>query len=227
MADTTFVRIKKDNLNLPNRIYGQYANSPKLKKWINITRELATDVVDGAEEVRKCLDLNTASGKQLEMIGKIVVVERIKKEQLMNAAEFAFPDGDQFGDDIKKTFAEWSTFTNEDLNDEMLRLAIRAKIIKNTANPTMEGLLIAFNTLFPDGKVFRIINHHDMSFSVEYIGILTPLQQWLININDFIPTPQGVELREFIRSYGIIEFLDENKGEVDDQFGDESLEFIK
>lgn len=114
-------------------------------------------------------------------------------------------------------------FTITNLSDEMLRFAIKAKIIKNTANPTADELLSALSSLFPSANVFRLVNHHDMSFSIEYTGKLTDLEQWLIDLHDFIPTPQGVELRGFIRSFGIIEFLSDDN---DSTFGDEELEFL-
>lgn len=211
-----------ETLNLPDRIYAQYADKPKFVAWMNITRKIGLGVREGAEQVRKCFDIETAKGDALEVIGRIVVVDRIKQEQLMNSGVFSDPDGTNFNNQ-DKTFAEWSTFTNTDLADEMLRFAIKAKIIKNTANPTADELLSALASLFPNANVFRLLNHHDMSFSIEYTGKLTYLEQWLIDLHDFIPTPQGVELRGFVRSYGIIEFLSDDDNST---FGDEELEFL-
>lgn len=209
-------------LNLKNRVYAQYANKPKFVEWMNITRKIGLNIADGAEQVRNCFDVDKASGDALEIIGRIVVVDRIKDEQLMNSGVFANPDGTNFNNQ-EKTFSEWSTFTNAKLSDEMLRFAIKAKIIKNTANPTAEELLSALDSLFPNANVFRLVNHHDMSFSIEYTGKLTDLEQWLIDLHDFIPTPQGVRLRGFIRSFGIIEFLSTDE---ESSFGNEELEFL-
>lgn len=210
-------------LNLPNRIYAQYADKPKFVEWMNITRKIGLELKEGAEQIRKCFDIDTAKGDALEVIGRIVVVDRIKDERLMNSGVFADPDGTNFNNQ-DKTFAEWSTFTNADLSVEMLRFAIKAKIIKNTANPTSDELLSALSSLFPSANVFRLLNHHDMSFSIEYAGKLSDLEQWLIDLHDFVPTPQGVELRGFIRSFGIIEFLSNDENST---FGDEELEFLE
>lgn len=215
--------MSEKKLKLPNRIYAQYADKPKFVEWMNVTRNIGEELARGADEVRKCLDLETATGESLEIIGRIVVVDRIRKEVLLNPGIFDDPEGTQYAD-TDRTFSEWSVLSNDELNDQMLRLAIRAKIIKNTANPTQDELLAAFRSLFPNGNVFRLINHHDMSFSVEYIGVLSQLEQWLIDLDDFIPTPQGVRLRGFIRSYGIIEFLEE--ADTDNCFGTEEMEFI-
>lgn len=210
-------------LNLPNRIYAQYADKPKFVEWMNITRKIGLELKEGAEQVRKCFDIDTAKGDALEVIGRIVVVDRIKDERLMNSGVFSDPDGTNFNN-LVKTFAEWSTFTNADLSDEMLRFAIKAKIIKNMANPTADELLSALSSLFPSANIFRLFNHHDMSFSIEYTGKLTDFEQWLIDLHDFLPTPQGVELRGFIRSFGIIEFLSNDENST---FGDEELEFVE
>ena len=110
------------------------------------------------------------------------------------------------------------------LNDELLRTACRAKIIKNSVVPTADNLLDAFNFVFPNAQVERIIDHHDMSFSLEYGGLLNPLENFMIEVNEFLPIPQGVRLRGFIRSYGIIEFLNNDS---DSSFGDENLEFLQ
>lgn len=208
-------------LNLPERIYAQYRDKPKLVAWMNITRRIAEDVAKGAEAVRACLNVETATGETLEIIGRIVVVDRIMQEIMMHPGVFSDPDGTNAGN-TERQFAPWSSHTSAKLSDEMLRLAIRAKIIKNTANPTADELLSVFQFLFPSAQVFRLINHHDMSFSVEYIGILSPLEAWLIDLHDFVPTPQGVRLRGFIRSYGIIEFLNTD----DFSFGNDELEFL-
>lgn len=208
-------------LELPDRVYAQYADKPKARAWLEMTRSAADELAAGIQAVRESLDLDKATGESLEMIGRIVVVDRIRKEVLLNPGVFADPDGTNAGN-TTQGFAEWSTYTDQELSDEMLRLAIRAKIIKNTANPTADELLAAFQFLFPSGNVFRLFNHHDMSFTVEYIGVLSPLEQWLIDLEDFIPTPQGVRLRGFIRSYGIIEFLPDDEA----SFGNEELEFI-
>lgn len=215
------VRIRQP-FELPSRIYSQYADKPKFVQWMNITRKMGAEISTGAEAVRNSLDVDTATGESLQIIARIVAVNRIRKEQLMNPGVFADPDGTNSGN-VERGFSEWSTFTDTELADEMLRFAIKAKIIKNTANPTSDELLMNFRELFPNGKVFRLINHHDMSFTIEYIGKLSPLEQWLIDLHDFIPTPQGVRLRGFIRSYGIIEFLADDVA----TFGDEELEFLE
>lgn len=209
-------------MNLPRRAYAQYSGKEKLQAWLNIGHQMAEEVASGANAVRNCLDIDTATGESLRIISRIVATEGLNREVLMNAGEYADPTGTEWSN-LEKTFAEWSTQTNASLTDELLRTVCRAKILKNTIEPTIENLLDAFNFLFPNANAFRLLNYHDMSFAIEYAGVVNPAEEWLLDIYDFVPTPAGVEFRGFIRSYGIIEFLKDD----DATFGDESLEFIK
>lgn len=208
-------------INLPRRTYSQYAGKEKFSSWLDIGHQMAEKVAAGAEEVRNCLDIDTATGESLRIISRIVAVETLKREVLMNAGEYADPTGDEWGN-LEKAFSSWSTERDVSLSDELLRTTCRAKIIKNTVEPTAENLLDAFNFLFPTANVFRLLNYHDMSFSIEYTGVLNPAETWLLAIYDFVPTPAGVRFRGFIRSHGIIEFLKTD----DATFGDEELEFL-
>ena len=208
------------NLNLPDRTYSQYSDKPKTRKWLNITRKIGSTIADDAKTVRNCLSVATAYGETLEIIARIVVVGVLKEEEKLNPAIFAKPDGTQFNNQ-KNVCSEWSTFSNARLNDESLRFAIRAKIIKNSSFVTIDELLQAFDYLFPNGQILRLINHHDMSFSIEYGGKLNPIEQWFVDKVDFVPTPQGVRFRGFISSYGMIEFLNND----DFVFNNEEMEF--
>lgn len=210
-----------ENLKLKERIYAQYANKPKFVSWMNITRNIGDEIASGANSVRKSLDIETASGESLRIIGRIVDVGSIKEELLFNAGEFADPDGTEFNDN-DKTFSIWSTISNVQASDDLLRLAIRAKIMKNSANPTCDGILSALQFVFPNAGIFRLVNNHDMTFFVEHTGKFTTLESLLLENTDFLPTPQGVKLLKFISSFGAIEFLNFSE----DSFGDEDLEFI-
>ena len=127
-------------LKLPKRTYAQYAAKPKLMKWLNVAHDLGKEVADGADQVRKSLDIDTARGESLRIISRIVAVEAFKKETLMNAGVFADPDGTQWNE-LEQTFASWSTQTDANLSDELLRTICRAKILKNTLTPTTKTCL--------------------------------------------------------------------------------------
>lgn len=216
-------------LNLPRRIYSQYADKPKAVAWLNVTRDVGGNLAKGADDVRKCLDIDTATGESLKIISRIVGVDKTRIEVLMNSAEFAMIDedgkneGTQFGD-TDNTFAPWSTQNDVKISEDVLRTLCRAKILKNSIIPTSENLLDAFNIIFPTANAFRLFNHHDMSFSIEFSGSISQTESWLLEVEDFFPTPQGVSIRAFIRSFGIIEFLSDS---ANSDFGDETMEFLE
>lgn len=214
-------------LNLPRRIYSQYADKPKAVAWLNVTREIGENLAKGADDVRKCLDIDTATGESLKIISRIVGVDKTRIEVLMNSAEFAMQDGPNSGTefgDTANTFAPWSTQSDAKISEDVLRTLCRAKILKNSIIPTSENLLDAFNTIFPTANAIRLLNHHDMSFSMEFTGTISQTESWLLDVEDFIPTPQGVRFRGFIRSFGMIEFLSDS---ANSDFGDETMEFLE
>lgn len=105
------------------------------------------------------------------------------------------------------------------MDDSFLRLMIRAKIVKNSSIATIDAQLDALNFLFPTLDAISLINHKDMSFTVVYVGQVTPLEQFLIdNVTTFIPTPQGVECKGFKYVGSAIPFMAEyTKGHFDDK----------
>lgn len=216
-------------LNLPKRIYSQYADKPKTVAWMNIARHFGEQLAQGADDVRNCLDVDTATGESLRIISRIVGLDRARIEVLMNSAEFAQVDkegkngGSQFGD-TKYGFAPWSTQTSEEISEDILRTACRAKIVKNSIVPTIDNLLDAVNTIFPTARAIRLINYHDMSFQIEMTGVISQAETWLLGVEDFLPTPQGVRFKGFLRTSGMIEFLAHS--DISD-FGDELEEFLE
>lgn len=211
----------KSELDIPERIYAQYADKPKFKAWLDIVRKQAEEIAAGVRQVRECLDVDTAKGETLKLIGRIVAVDDLKQEVLMNAGYFAKPDGTEYGD-LKNIFAVWSTESNVDASDEILRTIIRAKILRNTITPTMDGLLDAVNFVLPNAQAFRLVNYHDMSYGIEISGTLTPSEEWLLDIVDFLPTPAGVKFRGLVISKQIIEFLKDDSNSFDDA----EMEFV-
>lgn len=208
-------------LNLPPRIYSQYADKEKLKAWLNISREIGEEIAQGAQDVRNSLDIDTASGESLRIISRIVAVDNLKQEILMNAGYFSDPDGTELGD-LKNLFAVWSTQNSVSASDEILRTICRAKIIRNTIDPTMDNLLDAINFILPSAQAFRLVNYHDMSFGVQISGTMTPTEEWLLKIVDFLPTPAGVNFRGIVIAKRLIEFLNIDSN----SFDDDEMEFV-
>jgi hypothetical protein len=207
-------------MNIPDRIYSQYRNKPKAVKWLNIVRKMITPLVDTAGVVRKMYDIDKMVGEQLNIIGRIVVIPRsfIGRAEMFPGL-FALTDGDEFGDE-DAVFSELNTDTDSLMSDELYRLVIKSKIIKNNSDATIESILDSINFLLPNAYVFRLLDGEDMSFSVEYYGNISDLERWALLNYKLIPKPQGVRFSGFLEGYNYVEFGDE-----DAQFGDEQAQF--
>lgn len=208
-------------MNIPDRIYAQYRNKPKTVDWYAIARKMSGDIEAAAEAVRFSYRINTAVKEQLDVIGRIVVAPRsFVGSTPMFPGLFALTDGDEFGDE-GAMFSPLSISQDSELSDELYRLVIRAKIIKNNGDATIENILAGMNFLLPGANVLRVTDGEDMSFSIEFYGQITNLERFALLNAKLVPKPQAVRFNGFLEGFGISEF-----GDVDAEFGDEDAEFI-
>lgn len=205
----------------PDRIYAQYRDKPKAVSWYEIALILGGDLASAAEAVRKSYDIDTAVGEQLNVIGRIVVVPRSFIGQIpMNPGMFDLDDGSEFDDD-EAMFSALTIDQDAELSDELYRLVIKAKIIKNNGDASIENILFGMNFLLPNAEVLRVTDGEDMTFSIEFYGAITNLERYALLNAGLVPKPQGVRFNGFLEGFEISEF-----GDVDAEFGDEEAEFI-
>ena len=138
----------------------------------------------------------------------------------MSPGLFALTDGDEFGD-TEAMFSPLTISQDQELADELYRIVIRAKIIKNTGDATIENILYGMNFLMPSAQVLRVADGENMTFSIEFYGEISNLERFALLNATLVPKPQGVEFSGFLEGLGISEFGDESA-----EFGRESAEFI-
>lgn len=207
-------------MNIPDRIYAQYRDKPKAVAWYAIARELGGSLEAAAQAVRKSYDIDTAVGEQLNVIGRIVVAPRsFVGAYPMNPGLFDLTDGDEFGDD-DAMFSALTIDQDGELSDELYRLAIKAKIIKNNGDATIENILDGMNFLLPNAEVLRVTDGEDMSFSIEFYGQINNLERFALLNAGLVPKPQAVRFNGFLEGFEMVEF-----GDMDAEFGDEDAEF--
>lgn len=210
-----------DLSDAPDRIYAQYRNKPKASAWYKITMQQASRIGNAANMVRESYRIDTAVGEQLDVIGRIVVAPRSFLDRVsMSPGLFALADGDEFGDE-QAMFSALTISQDAQLSNELYRLVIRAKIVKNNSDASIEGILSGINFLIPGADVIRVTDGENMSFSVEFAGEITSLERYALLNSDLIPKPQGVRFNGFLEEFGISEF-----GDFDAEFGDTDAEFI-
>lgn len=208
-------------MNIPDRIYAEYRNKPKSVAWYNITRSLATQLESVSQAVRVMYNIDTAVGEQLNIIGRIVVVDRsfVGSVQLFPGL-FALTDGDEFGD-TNAMFSGLTIDTDEQMSDDFYRLVIKAKIIKNNSDATADSILQGLNFLIPNADFIRLTDSEDMSFNVEFYGNITDLERYALLNATLVPKPQGVLFNGFLEGFEYSEFGDDTM-----EFGDTTAEFV-
>lgn len=167
-------------------------------------------------------NIDTAQGAQLDILGRIVVLPRdFLGTVSLNPALFAEITNDPgiFGDETAM-FSALSIDQDAQMSDDLYRLAIKSKIIKNNSYATIEDILFGMNFLLPNADVIRITDGEDMSFSIEFYGNITELERWALVNASLVPKPQGVNFNGFLEGYGYVEFGDESQ-----QFGDTLAQF--
>ena len=85
------------------------------------------------------------------------------------------------------------------MSDELFKLGIRAKIVKNNSAATLEDVLFGANFLLPDANVLRVVDNEDMTFSIEYTGDISDVEAYAIANASLVPTPQGVNFKGFVK----------------------------
>lgn len=194
-------------MTLPNRIYAQYRNAPKAVMWYHITRQLAARLDTCAAGVRVMYDIDRNSGAQLDIIGRVVVQPREFTGQVAMvpgwcAAALNAPA--ECGDDTAMCSA-LNVDQDSQMSDDLYRLAIKAKIIKNNSDATIDSILDGMNFLLPNANVLRVTDGEDMSFSIEFYGNITELERWALRNQSFVPKPQGVRFNGFLEGAGYVE----------------------
>ena len=107
------------------------------------------------------------------------------------------------------------------MSDDLYRLVIKSKIIKNNSDATIDSILFGMNFLLPDAEVLRVTDGEDMSFTVEFYGNITELQRYALLQSNLVPKPQGVRFGGFLEGVGYVQFGDDNS-----EFGDTYAEFV-
>lgn len=194
-----------------NLLIVQYHNKPKAKATIELmTRLLWADMA--LMQVRDAFDWRTATGVQLDIIGKWVGVDRFYNGQLFYFRPwFALIDWNREPDNLQGGFSTFDTFdtveggfltyddilpTQNRLTDDSFRIMIGLKIIKNNISATCKNIDDAIWDYF-DGDVYTTWNN--MTLTYYYKGELAEVIE-VAKEKNVLPCPTGVtiELREII-----------------------------
>lgn len=192
---------------MPDRIYAQYRDKPKAVKWYNIVPTMASQIDDVYEAVRTSYNIDTNVGEQLDVIGRIVDIDRSYE------AEIDFEVDTQYGSTstesqyggVNAQYNTTGSSIDEEVSDSIFRILIRAKIAKNNNEATLDGIVDALLTIV-DVEEIRVIDNEDMTFSISFGSELTDVERFVFNTFDVIPRPQGVGFLGYVEETNITQF---------------------
>lgn len=177
----------------------QYADKPKAAATVALLVNQYKKVFDLLESFDINFDLDSAIGKQLDIIGKIVGISR-NIEGVIPKIFFGFslnPNARSFGNASFYTLDQ-EKYSSTQLSDPDYRFFIRMKIAKNHAKVTMadndnRNLNSVILAMF-DGYSY-VVDNKDMTTTI-YIenSPKAYLLPYLKSLN-LIPSPQGVGIK--------------------------------
>ena len=181
--------------NAPDRIYGQYRNSPKARQWLAIPATQTNDLFTTATAIANSYDIDTNIGEQLNVIGRIVVINRdILQDIDLIVTEFTSDvdaDKSEFGDPGTQ-FSSKTTQEDATASDAAYRKMLKGKIQKNNKDATIDDVIRTAQQLEPTNQA-KVINNQDMTFQLQFRDQPEQNTLDLINNSDIIPTIPGVE----------------------------------
>lgn len=203
----------------PDRIYGQYRGDvrPKIQQWYEITRTLGCELSTVAEAIRYSYDIDDATTYELDVLGRIVDISRSYEAEIeLDPTAFGKVDS-QFGG-VNQQFGAAKITASQDVNNQIYRILIKAKIAKNTSDATLDSIVSALNYIVPSPNT-RVIDNEDMTFTVSFGAPLDSIQRFVLDTFDIIPRPQGVGFGGYVEETAITQFGDQFG------FGDERAQF--
>ncbi len=189
------------------RIYAQYADKPKAVAWYNITPNIADEINNVYEAIRNSYDIDANEGEQLNVIGRIVGIDRSFESQVFYEPDTYFGadnDASQFGG-IDSQFESVGDTISSEVSDAIFRVLIKAKIAKNNSDASLDGIVHALSYITNSSPI-RVIDNEDMTFSVSFGTALTDIEKFVFNTFDIIPRPQGVKFLGYVDEESITQF---------------------
>ena len=178
--------------NYSDLLIYQYIKKPKAKATIDAIMGEYDKLADNAIDLLNQWDIDQARGFSLDIIGRRVGVSRTLPSAV-SKGYFGYLNsiqGEPWGEGVWYRIGE-SLGDTLVLNDSDYRFLIRAKILKNFQNGTMDYILNALRFLLTEDA--NIEDNLNMTATV-YLSIasLNILQRYMIEQMDILPRPMGV-----------------------------------
>lgn len=150
-------------LSYVNLITSEHAVQPN---FVSFASNMFQKIIDCSEiDFAAAFDLDTATGVQLDTIGAVLGRSRTLTYQPSSGSPV--------------------------LDDTNYRLVLRAKILQNQWDGTVEDALANWTEIFPEALMV-IKDNQDMTMSVTVLGIADTFVREMVQNNYVVPKPQSV-----------------------------------
>jgi len=181
-----------------DRLILQYRGQPKASQTVAIyAKQAVLDYV--TQQLQIAFDVYTATGAQLDIIGKYVGVSRkigpvgtVNTYGLERYAGGGNPNGwGRYGTSVNSGIIwmryEYAQSNASDLKDDAYRTVILLQIILNSSNNTLSQIQHYLDTFFPG--LITVTDNLDMTLTY-YVSSAVPLATSTLQL--FLPKPMGV-----------------------------------
>lgn len=174
----------------------QYRNKPKARATIKLGADLY--MADGLIfDLNNILDIDTAVGKQLDLIGKILGCPRDIPGLVLDKDFFSFEKTDAYGYSDADALSDgyWKNYDNSTgtaytlLNDDY-RTLLKFKAIYNVRYGSMGFMNEMYYRIF--GNEVRMINNYDLSVTYKVPSTQSIALQAAIFLN-YLEPPLGID----------------------------------
>lgn len=173
----------------------QYRKKSKAKATIDAIMREVDLVLENIEDLGEQWDIDKARNYSLDIIGRRVGVSRTLPS-FVSKGYFGYlttVDAKPWGEGVWYRYGE-SAGEALSLNDEDYRFLIKAKILKNFQNGTLDYIVDALQRLM--SEYANAQDNLDMSVEIFLpIQSLNSLQRYMIERMDILPRPMGVQYK--------------------------------
>ena len=175
----------------------QYRGKPKARATISAIQFETDRAFLSAVEFGQMLNIDTATGFALDLVGRHVGVTRLIKQYIAKNF-FGFQgDANAQGFDM----GQWYVFGDQTrdsalLDDEDFRFIIKARIFKNYQTGALGDVVDSIRYLF--GNTANVVDNYDMTMNaIIPFGLINEFKAYAVKNLDILVRPVGVRLRFF------------------------------
>lgn len=177
------------------RVLAQDRQFSKNFRFLTIYPEVAMSMYQAAQDIKNILNIDES--KDLDLIGRVLGIRREHEEKPLSGRSLGNKKcvvGNKYA--MCKA-ATWDQA--KDLSDQIYRLVLKSKVIKNTSRATIMDIERGVSSFVTSSNV-HVIDEQDMSFRIKFIGQISAVERYIIDNYDIIPRPQGVKFSGFTQT---------------------------